>query len=288
MGTTARSGWLVAITLAQGLCTPLWIHAQHVDCLIEPNDVVSVSSPVDGVLTEVKVKRGDLVKRRQVLAKLESSVERATLALARARARMEAKIESSKTRLELNTQRLERSELLFERALIPADQKEEAGAEKQMAEMGLREAMDNKHLAQLELKRAIAVLERRTIRSPLDGVVIERFRSPGEFTSRDSSRETAILEIAQLDPLRVEVFAPLSLLGQVSAGTEARVTIEPPVNSAHKVRVTTVDRVVDSASGTFLVRLELPNPEFKIPAGLKCTVEFLADHVEAAREQAPK
>lgn len=288
MGTTARSVWLVAITLAQGLCTPLWIHAQHVDCLIEPNDVVSVSSPVHGVLTEVKVKRGDLVKRRQVLAKLESSVERATLALARARARMEARIESSKTRLELNTQRLERSELLFERALIAADQKEEASAEKQMAEMSLREAMDNKHLAKLELRRAIAVLKRRTIRSPLDGVVIERFRSPGEFTNRDSSRETAIFEIAQLHPLRVEVFAPLSLLGQVSAGTEAHVTIEAPVNSVHRVRVTTVDRVVDSASGTFLVRLELPNPEFKIPAGLKCTVEFLADPVEAAREQAPK
>jgi membrane fusion protein (multidrug efflux system) len=38
--------------------------------------------------------------------------------------------------------------------------------------------------------------------------------------------------------------------------------------------VTVVDKVVDAASGTFGVRLELPNPDLKLPAGLKCTVRF--------------
>jgi len=260
------------------------VYGQNVDCLIEPYDVVNVSSPVDGVLAEVQVKRGDVVKRKQILAKLESSVERATLALARARARMEARIESSKARLELNTQRVARSEQLFEKDLIPADKKEEADAEKQMAEMSLREAMDNKHLAELEVRRAMAILKQRTIRSPVDGVVVERFLSPGEFTARDSNRETAILKIAQLDPLRVEVFAPLSLLGRISVDTQARVVIDPPISSAHMVRVTTVDRVVDSASGTFVVQLELPNPDFNIPAGLKCKVEFLSSQADTAPE----
>ena len=39
-------------------------------------------------------------------------------------------------------------------------------------------------------------------------------------------------------------------------------------------RVTVVDRVVDAASGTFGVRLELPNPDYRLPAGLKCKVRF--------------
>jgi len=39
-------------------------------------------------------------------------------------------------------------------------------------------------------------------------------------------------------------------------------------------KVTVVDRVVDAASGTFGVRLELPNPNYRLPAGLKCKVPF--------------
>jgi hypothetical protein len=40
--------------------------------------------------------------------------------------------------------------------------------------------------------------------------------------------------------------------------------------------VTVVDRVVDAASGTFGVRLELPNPDYKLPGGLKCDIRFAA------------
>jgi hypothetical protein len=39
--------------------------------------------------------------------------------------------------------------------------------------------------------------------------------------------------------------------------------------------VTVVDRVVDAASSTFGVRLELANPDYRLPAGLKCRVRFL-------------
>jgi multidrug efflux pump subunit AcrA (membrane-fusion protein) len=38
--------------------------------------------------------------------------------------------------------------------------------------------------------------------------------------------------------------------------------------------VTVVDRVVDAASGTFGVRLEVPNPNYRLPAGLKCKARF--------------
>jgi hypothetical protein len=40
--------------------------------------------------------------------------------------------------------------------------------------------------------------------------------------------------------------------------------------------VTLMDRVIDPASGTFGVRLELPNPDYAIPSGLHCRVRFLA------------
>jgi multidrug efflux pump subunit AcrA (membrane-fusion protein) len=53
------------------------------------------------------------------------------------------------------------------------------------------------------------------------------------------------------------------------------VTPEAPLNgTSYNARVSVVDRVVDAASGTLGVRLELPNPGYRLPAGLKCKVRF--------------
>jgi len=86
---------------------------------------------------------------------------------------------------------------------------------------------------------------RKTIGSPINVVVVERFWSPGEYGSGQLKREAPILKLAQLDPLRVEAYARVSLYEKISVGMQAKVS---------------VDRVIDSASSTFRVRLELPNP----------------------------
>jgi multidrug efflux pump subunit AcrA (membrane-fusion protein) len=99
--------------------------------------------------------------------------------------------------------------------------------------------------------------------------VVERLLAPGETAGR-----SPILKLAQIDPLRVEVFAPVALLGKIRTGMRARVVPEAPLNGAHTARVIVVDRVVDPASGTFGVRLELANGDYRLPAGLKCKVRF--------------
>jgi len=51
---------------------------------------------------------------------------------------------------------------------------------------------------------------------------------------------------------------------KISIGTPARLRLEAPANSAHDVRVSMVDRVVDAASSTFRIRLTLPNLNHRI------------------------
>jgi RND family efflux transporter MFP subunit len=265
----------LAVLVHAGLY-PMTIHADELDCLIEPHEVVNLSSPVEGVLEKVHVDRGAIVKKGQVVAQLESNLEHATVTLARARAEMDAAIKSSEERLAFSVLKLTRSEKLLEKQLISVAELDEAQTEKRLAEMALLNAVDNKRLAALELDRATVALSRHTIRSPITGVVVERFLSPGEYTSGQFKTDSPILKIAQIDPLRVEVFAPLSLRGKILVGMQAKVLIEAPMNSSHDVRVTIVDRVLDAASSTFRVRLELPNPNHRIPAGLKCKVRFFA------------
>jgi RND family efflux transporter MFP subunit len=236
----------------------------ELDCLIEPQEIVNLSSPVEGVLEKVYVERGAVVRKGQMVAQLESSLENANVTLARARATVEAAIKSGEARLVYSTLRLSRAEKLYERNLIALADLQEAQTEKQLAEMALVGALDNQRLAGLELERANVALSRNIIRSPITGVVVERFLSTGEF----------VVKIAQIDPLRVEVFAPVAMRDKISAGMPAKLRLEAPANSTHEVRVSMVDRVIDAASGTFRIRLSLPNPNHRILAGLKCKIQF--------------
>ena len=98
---------------------------------------------------------------------------------------------------------------------------------------------------------------------------MERYLAPGELI-----RQSPILKVAQVDPLRVEVFAPLAWLDKIVPGMVADVMPDTAQSSPYMATVDTVNRVIDTANGTFGVRLHLPNPDHRIPAGLPCTVRF--------------
>jgi len=244
--------------------------SQEFDGLIEPRVVVKVGSSVYGIIDTVTVDRGDIVKAGQVVATLQSNVERATMELARARAEKEATIKGKKEELDFAIRKLNRLKDLYDRKAIPFHEWDDAETKKILAEFQLAEALENKKLAEMELKRATEVIYRMTVKSPVTGVVVERFLSPGEYIENQ-----AILKLAQVDPLYVEIIMPVKTLGSVEVGMKALVKPEAPVSGMFTAKVIVVDKVVDAASGTFGVRLELPNPEYLIPPGLKCKVVFL-------------
>jgi RND family efflux transporter MFP subunit len=239
------------------------------DCLIEPKVVVSVAPGVEGLIETVTVDRGDFVGAGKVIATLESSVERSAVASARYRAEMEAPLKSNQIRVEYGDRRLIRTEQAYKEGGVPLKDVDEAETAKVLAEIGVLEAKENTRLYELELGRATDALALRTIRSPITGVVMQRFLSPGEYTEH-----APIVKLAQIDPLNVEVIVPVALYGSITLGRLAEVRPEAPVGGVYQARVVVVDRVVDAASGTFGVRLELPNRDNRLPAGLKCKVRF--------------
>lgn len=241
------------------------------DCVIEPWRKAMVSAAIEGVVEEVLVDRGEIVVKNQIVARLESSVETANLEVARARANATAQLNSGETRLEFAQRDLARHEQLGVRDVVSSSQMDEAQVTKAIAEAALREIKEAIHVARLEEMRVEAMLERRVIRSPIDGVVMRRILASGEYADPPQ-----IMEIAEIDPLRVEVFAPLSYLGRVRVGDVVRVRPEDPVGGDHEARIDVVDQVVDAASGTFGIRIELANPDHLLPAGLRCKVDLLA------------
>ncbi len=140
-----------------------------------------------------------------------------------------------------------------------------------MAELDLRQAREQQQLARLEAEQALEVLARRRILSPIAGVVTSRDMSVGELA--DDGR---ILTLAQIDPLRVEVILPAAQFGSILPGLKA--AVEPELaGQTHVASVRLVDPVIDPASGTFAVHLELPNPRHAIPAGVHCHIRFIGE-----------
>ena len=239
-------------------------------CLIQPKMLLKLGSPVPSLISEVLVDRGAVVKKGDVLARLESSTEEAALALADARAANESAVLSGRAKLDFQKRKEARAEQLRQTNSIAISAADEAETSARVAEAELREAEVNIKLAQLDVARSAALLKLRTIRSPIDGVVVERALGPGEY----AFDQAHLLTVAQIDPLVVEVFVPLKEFGKIQIGMSAEVIPEQPVGGTYRATVTVVDKVFDAASATIGVRLELPNPDYALPAGLKCQVRF--------------
>lgn len=256
--------------------------ANALDCMIQPHQIVHVGSAVPGVIERILFDRGDLVTLGQPIVQLQASVERAALAVARERAAQAGAVRAATGAQDLAQRELERSKELYQENFVSQTYLDKQRAELQMAGGRADEAKERRKLSTRELDLATAQLEQRTIRAPIAGVVVERFMSPGEYVD-----QKPVLRLAAIDPLRVDVLVPAQAFGQVQVGMRGRVVPELFDRSEHTATVKTVDRVIDAASNTFRVRLELPNPSGKLPAGLRCKVDLALKLPEAAPAAGP-
>ena len=239
-------------------------------CLIQPKMVLKLGTPVPGLISEVLVDRGAILKKGDVVARIESSVEAATVALAKMRAENDSAIRSGRTKMEFQRRKEDRTKQLRKNENVSIAIADEAETAARVAEIELNEAEVNLQLAQLELARASELLRQRTIRSPINGMVVARMLGPGEY----AFDQAQLLTVSQIDPLNVEAFVPLGQFGKIRAGMSAEIYPEEPIGGRYNATVTVVDHVFDAASGTIGVRLELPNPDLALPAGLKCRARF--------------
>jgi membrane fusion protein, multidrug efflux system len=239
-------------------------------CLIQPKMTLKLGTQAPGLIREMLVDRGAVVKQGDVIARLESGVEAAAVLLAEARAGNDSAVRSGQAKVEYQKRKYERMKELRKNDTVAFSTADEAETLARVAENELAEAKVNLEMAQTEVVRARETLNQRIVRSPIDGVVMARTLGPGEYAFDQGH----LVTLAQIDPLYVEVFVPLKEFGRIRIGMQAEVYPEDPVGGVYKAVVTVVDQVFDAASGTIGVRLELPNPTYAIPAGLKCQVRF--------------
>ncbi len=262
---------------------------EELDGVILPFLVVELSAPTEGVLAEVRFDRGDVVAAGELMARLESSVEHQSSELAKKKAAFQSERKIAAVKLAGAQAKLEKREALLLEGIVTTEEVEDARSEVALAELDVLVAQEAAELAQVEYQKAAAIVARMSIHSPMDGVVIERHRSPGELVTR--SETGVVFQIAQLDPLLVEVHAPVSWLGRIHVGDYAKIepvvsptssnfdTSATPAPSAGQssdwiATVRVIDQVADAASETVKIQFELPNPHRLLPGGVRCKLRM--------------
>ena len=241
-----------------------------INCLIEPLEIVRLSTPVEGMVAEVLVERGDNVRAGDIVARLDTTLEDLALELAEARASSDVRKRSLEARLAFLEAQAERNEQLAARNAVPQIVATEARLEAELARQELDEVELARSLAVIEARQARALRDQKILRAPVSGIVAERLIAPGEFRDTQSHFAT----IARIDVLRVEAFAPLSYAPHLALGQEVTIRPEAPVGGSYTATITIIDRVFDAATATFGIRMALDNADLALPAGLRCEVEF--------------
>jgi RND family efflux transporter MFP subunit len=234
----------------------------------------SVSSPVAGRIQEVTAREGQLVRKDDVLARvdarpLEDAVRSAEAALKRAQAESVFKRSVSK-----------RSRDLFDKGVTARQEAESDESAAIAADSAAVEARANLSIA--ERNRGFA-----EVTAPFDGVVVHVLKHPGEQV--DGTPATAIVDVAGLHPLEVLVDAPAAALARIHVRDAAQVSIgtigttaTPGTGPVLAARVVRVSGALDAASVVGGVRLKFTEGEPTLALGSPVDVTLLLEQIKDA------
>ena len=266
-------GWLTSRVKSEpeGLGRPETPNRESaLDCLIRASDLVDVGSQTGGLIEAIPVEVGDWVQAGELVVQLEADVERATVLAARARASAKGAFLSQEEQVALYGRRVERSSSLLDGKALSLEDWDKIQSEHRIAQHDLLRAKEERELAHFQLAQAEAVLKRRSLRSPIEGVIVARNLSAGEIVD-----DATILTIAQIDPLHADILLPATQFGRIRPGMRAALSLEVAQESRVVAEVDRVDPIIDAASGTFKARLTLANSDRSTPVGTHCRVEFV-------------
>jgi RND family efflux transporter MFP subunit len=259
-----------AFALAVWLALPaglLW--AGSVEGFTEPYRKIDVAPSEPGTLQTLAVREGDRVRAGQLLAALDCDVLRVSLEIARAAVESRGPLDSASAEVQLRRSRLAKIEELRSRNHASQEEVERARTDLKIAEAALLAAQEKAAIDQLEYKKIEAMIERRQIRSPIDGVVIRIFKDEGEFVAASAP---TVLTVVQLDPLRVVFSVPTSQAAGLKVGQKVPLLFLEADRRAEG-QIEFVAPLADAESGTVRVKVLLNNAQNAYRCGVRCTLE---------------
>ncbi|MEM7356850.1 MAG: efflux RND transporter periplasmic adaptor subunit [Acidobacteriota bacterium] len=244
---------------------------------LEPTDQVDVGSEISGIVARVLVETNDRVATGQILAvidttKLEQQAERHRAALLSAEAAL-AQSQATQTEVETDLARFEEVHRLSEGRVPSRSELDGARAAKLRADAAVEVAAAGVAEAQASLLSSEIDLEKSVIRSPIDGIVLDRRVEPGQ-TVAASFQAPVLFTIGQdLARMDLTVYVSEADVGQVEAGQKAFFTVDawPESEFYAVVRKVSFGSLTIENVVSYEAELEVANEDLRLRPGMTAT-----------------
>ena len=238
---------------------------------------VQVGTQVSGTILQLNADFNSLVRKGQVLARLDPSLFQTQIEQARANLiRSEADLERLRVSLDDARTKLNRARELSEKKLIAQTELEAADVAVRSAEAQIRSQQAGVTQSQASLRQNQVNLQHTVIESPIDGLVISRNVDVGQTVAASMSAPTLFVLAADLTKMQVLASLDESDVGRIRPAQTVRFRVDAFPNdefvgSVTQVRLqpTTVQNVV-----TYQTVIDVPNPELKLKPGMTANVNI--------------
>lgn len=238
------------------------------EAFAEPYRTIQVATTDLGIVREVLVREGDSVEADQPLVKLDDELVKASLEIAKQNLASRGALNTAEAELRLQVARLAKLEPLARDGFARSDELERARSEKEVAAARVLTAQETLQVRQREFDKIQIELQRRTVKSPVQGVVSKLHREVGEFVA---PTDPVLITVVQLDPLLATFSLKPAQASQLSVGLLVQVQFasqEQPV----KGEIELVSPVTEARSGTVRVKVRIPNPQRACRSGDRCVL----------------
>ncbi len=225
----------------------------------------------DGMISKLAADVGTRVKMGDVLAEMDDRQLMADLDVARSKANSaEADLKGWQSEEKVLNADYDRAKKLWDAQLIPLEQfehvkfkSEEEHFEVQRAEQSLAAAKATQQSLGLEL-------EKTRVRAPFPGVVSRRYVRDGQQVTRGDR----LFWITGAGPLRMRFTMPEKFIGQIKKGLQVNLTTPDVPDRSYKAKVVEVSPVIDPASSTFEVMVQVENSHIDLRPGMNVSVNM--------------
>jgi RND family efflux transporter MFP subunit len=239
-----------------------------VDGFTEPFRKIELAPAEPGTLDYLSVKEGDTVQKGQLLGALECDILHVSLEIAEAARQFKGRLDSAVAEQGLRENRLAKLEALRLRGHASQEEVDRARTDLAVAEATVRTAKEQHVVDELEAKKIGAMIERRMLRSPLDGIVTAVHKEEREFVSTSAP---TVLTLVQLDPLRVTFNVPTGYATALHVGQSLPLSfLDSERNVVGKVEF--VSPITEAESGTVRVKVLLDNSQGTYRCGVRCSL----------------
>jgi HlyD family secretion protein len=241
---------------------------------------VEVGAEVTGRLLSVRVDANDLVKKGQILAEIDPEQLRAAVDQAGAQvAAADAAIRQAKATVTEATMEYDRIRQLGKKGIVSQAEHDTAIAARERADANLASAVANAALTSAALKSARSRLDKATIISPVDGIVLSRLVEPGQ-TVTAGFQTPVLFKLAQdLTQMRLNVDVDEADVGRVRDGLEAVFTVEAYPDRKFPSRVLSLHNEPKTSQNvvTYQAVLTVDNTERLLRPGMTCTATIISE-----------